>query len=504
MTEAEEFEFRHRLEQEGAGAAPVSDAPNPDQNWAPKAVRGATGFATGVGEALNPLAIPHNLETLGLAAAHASGLEDYKNTPPVDENLPWYKRAGQAMQNAADQPHAFPSLRIEEVAPYLRAGVRSAGDLATLNAPNFDQKLAEEQKSQADFNESLPAGARAAGEIAPGIISLGAMGARGLKALGAGNAAESAANEARVSALGGGKAQVKKLLQNDQVQELGNQLKEDKIMGPFTSRPKIQENIEAAQSGYGQKIGNIVQGADATTGGEGIVPAKEIVNQAINEVWAPLAERSTTRAAAAKVADEIDSFSKLHGNDNLTLAELQQFKKDLSDVQKMFARQGDDPTVDAYKQLYGVFNKGGENALDRVQESLPAGQSLDEFQAAKKGYGSNTTALKMIADRNARDATNRMLSPSDYAAGIGAAAMHDGGMIPAPLKAIGAALVNKGFRQYGNQAKASSWQTLADAINQGELSPFEKMITNQGANVGAVNYLAPQPSWKKMYNKERR
>lgn len=505
MTEEEAKARLRLLELEGMqasqpaeGASAPKDGASPEKDWAPPLVRGATGFATGVGEGVNqmfnPATYPHTLETFARAP-----FQD------VNPENPWYQRLGERFQKASDSS-VTPRMSIEQMAPYLRAGARQfIIPKQSYDEPStsFGEKLDQEQKAQKEFTESMPAGARLAGELTPGLAGIAQAVA---KLAGVGNAAKSYANEARVSALGGGKASVKKLLQDDKIQALGNQMHEDNIMGPFTSRPKIQENIEAAQSGYGKQIGDVVKAADATTNGQGLVPAADIIKQAREEVLTPLLQRSTTRAAAEKIAAEIDAFEAKHGQQMLTLEELQTFKKDISDLQKPFERAGDNPAIQGYKKLYGSFNKAGENALEDVEKSLPEGMNLQDFKAAKTGYGNNTTALKMIADRNAREATNRMFSPTDHIVGGAAAVSGDEDGLMSIVKGLGAATVNKVLRGYGNQMKASAWQSLANGINGGSKDPWRALLNHPATmSVGTAGTLSQQPSWKKMLeNGERR
>jgi hypothetical protein len=119
--------------------------------WIGKA---GAGVATGVGEAMNPLAIPNSLEVLGRAAFSESGGVG--------------KRMEDARKNAV-----LPEMRIEQLAPIVRTGVGALSDLATLNPSNIPKRYEDEKAAQKQYNEEfLPSGSAATGEIGVGVISL--------------------------------------------------------------------------------------------------------------------------------------------------------------------------------------------------------------------------------------------------------------------------------------------------------------------------------------------
>lgn len=134
-------------------------------------VKGAVGVATGVGEAMNPLAIPNSLEVLARAP-----FQD------VDQSKDFTSRIGERFEKARKSAW-LPEARIEQIAPGIRTGVRAVGQLATGEIPKLGSIYSEEVGKQEAFKESLPAGSQEAGEIGTGLLSLGMLAKQGITAI---------------------------------------------------------------------------------------------------------------------------------------------------------------------------------------------------------------------------------------------------------------------------------------------------------------------------------
>jgi hypothetical protein len=119
----------------------------------------ALGVATGVGEALNPLAAPRGLEVLGKAIVSESG-------GPLDR-----------LSQANSKKTFFESGRIDQVAPIGRSliqkGVEETKELFGGNDARplvdiYDQEVSAQNK----FNETVGETSRNVGEIGAGLLGL--------------------------------------------------------------------------------------------------------------------------------------------------------------------------------------------------------------------------------------------------------------------------------------------------------------------------------------------
>lgn len=303
------------------------------------------------------------------------------------------------------------------------------------------------------------------------------------------------ANEARVASLGPYKGQYKNLLQNDQVQALGQFLKDEKIVSPLASRAKMGERLASSQEKFGTGIGKAVQSADKIAAEQGIplVSADKLIQESKDEILAPLIKNPFTQRSANEVNKTLESFAATHGGKDLTVDELQVLKKTLRDEKGLFERQGDKATANAYESLYTKLNKAGENQIKEV--SGP--EEFKDFLRNKLGYGKSLAAGDIAEGRLAGDKANRLFSFSDYASGGASAAgelAHSGNPIGAGITGLAVAGANRFARKYGNQISASVLDKIGDIAKSspqflGKYAvPIQKAITRGPSALSATHF----------------
>jgi hypothetical protein len=112
--------------------------------------------------------------------------------------------------------------------------------------------------------------------------------------------------------------------------------------------------------------------------------------------------------------------------------------------------------VAALREIRGEMEGLITDALDKASDGIP-GAAKAEYQSLKHDYRALSIAQDVADDSATRMAKARTISPTDYAAGIAAAA--SGHLFAAPVAAIGHKLI----KERGNAALAVALRNLADS-----------------------------------------
>lgn len=301
--------------------------------------------------------------------------------------------------------------------------------------------------------------------------------------------------------------------------------------------PKAADTLEK----YGKEIGRIGKGIDAMHP-EGAVSVDSIINKlsAAHKGIKPLGPGKTARNA---LTDLIDDIKAEYPSGKMSFADAQnlkgQFKfnaldKDVLVSNKRVSNQinriisGEmDETVSGLSKKFGQIPKPGPQVVgDAAETAVPAvagaakktpGISpedyektqmikglLDDYGKIKGKYQSFKNITDASTDRAARNLTNRMVSPSDYA--MGATGAITGAVTGDPshlLVGVLAAGAHKLVRERGNSAAARTLDKLARmAENSPEfakqfLKPFQAAAERGPAALVATHMaLMKNPEYK--------
>lgn len=433
----------------------------------------AVGVAVGAGEALNPLGIPRGIETIGRAIFTESG------------------SPGERLKKASESA-VLPELRIgETVAPAIRAGARGLIDLVTLNSPEFAKKFEEEKASQKDFEKNIGETSIKAGELGAGIISLGALGKSGLKALGAGKKLGSIAKSSAYQSLKPlGKA-ADRIVDQGRSQAIGEQLLKDDIVTWGASYKDILTRTTSKLKEYGEQIDFFAKTADKAASADSSIrgiKVPDLIDDINKNVVRPLSSDPSTTNIAKQVSDWAVNLKDITKNQDLTFTRGQELKKSLDAVKAQFGRGGDTLAKEAFQKVYRILNKKIEDGID-VALKKAAPSMTNNFKEVKEAYRNLADAKSFVSKAVARSEKNRFLSLTDYGAGASAAIAGTVGGGPAGASlAIPALIGNKLLRTRGLQVGAGASRGLGNIIESSNLNK----LTGSATGTGLINLITPR------------
>jgi hypothetical protein len=132
------------------------------------------------------------------------------------------------------------------------------------------------------------------------------------------------------------------------------------------------------------------------------------------------------------------------------------------------------------------FLRDKVNQVSDAAASLVSGgkEASDQLKQLNKLYGHMSEISTISADRNARETANRLFSPSDYASGLGGAAVgaligeESGHPVKGAITGAALGLANKGFRRYGNPVLVQGANAAGNAL--GSIAPATQAIGAAG------------------------
>lgn len=439
------------------------------------AAKAALGFSEGVAENLNLATLPHVGETIFRSFGESA-----------DPNKGFFGRVGERLSKA-EAKTVTPKLSIPEIAAGARAGLK-----ALMTQQPVGPIYQEELKSQKDYNENfLPAGAKATGEVVAGIANIGMLakdvvGLLGTSKVGvkAAEALRSGANEKAYDALKPMGKIADKIVNEDRVQAIGEQLLKDKIVDSGSTFKDILARTKSKLNEYGKEIGYFAKTADQAVERDSslrAIPMKELSNTIQKQIAEPLLNDPSTIQVGQKVTEWLDNFKKLNPQSDLSFERAQQLKGALAKEKVKFQISGDSIARDAYQDIYHALNQAIESGIQTTLEKA-APEITNQFNEAKTAYSNLKDAETLIKNTVSRTNKNRAFSLSDYIMG-------EAGLAKYGPRGLILAVGNKLARTQGNQAGAAGLQGLASMI---ESAPKDGPALESLKGAGAINYLLNQ------------
>lgn len=454
-----------------AESAPIIGASPEEPSKLKQAAKGATGFAMGVAEGLNPLALPRAAETV----VRAFG-ED------ADPSKSLIGRVGERLEKASKKA-VVPEFNVAQIASGTRTAFRKPF--------NWDKPIVElfnqEMKAQKDFESQLPENSKKAGEIITAVVSVGAAGKDIIKAAsravpGGTKALEKGARTAAFQSIKPiGKAGKKLAADPQRVQAIGKQLLDDGIVTAGSSFKDILKKTKGKLDEYGEVIGHYAKSADDALARDSSVRGvlvDNVTNRVQNQVIPELIE-----SGASDVAEQVSKW--LSGNlkaagpsGELSFKQAQKIKKVLDGTKAKFKASSDSVSHDAFQDVYRILNDEIETGIAQALTKAGSKEEIGQFMKAKDAYRNLKDAERFLEDTVGRMANNRMFSLTDYIAAVAAGGADGGVMQKGALSAL-MATANRAARMKGNQVTAATLSGLAAPITKQRAVPA----------IGAINAL---------------
>jgi hypothetical protein len=298
-----------------------------------------------------------------------------------------------------------------------------------------------------------------------------------------------------------------------------------KLQSGFSTPEDIGQRAERVRRSAGQEIGNILRQGSRHAAGErglresasgGVVSKQNLIKRIQDEVITPLERSPQTEdtAAARNMAKRLKNLDQQYGEE-LDLEEVQKLKRSFDQAAKhnrrgggnLSARQG--AVVDAAR----VVRSEQENAMERLAQDIGEPELLERYRKAKRNYAIADRMSEMASEDEAREASRRAISPSDYfAAGLGGAAGFGGDMMAGGdggMSMTGMALAagaNRFYRRRENPIAASVNETISGILEKspeklGKFAPMLQRAAQRGPAALAARHYAlskKDPQYRQM------
>lgn len=400
------------------------------------------------------------------------------------------------------------------LAANLAGGISSAGALPAVSAATRLGRIGQGAKIGAGIGllsnpgdvkgevDGLQIGDRAIGGVVGGVT--GGAGQGLLEAPGAlKDKFKSSAERSAFKALGPYSREARQAMAKDKVESIGRTVLDEGVIGKI---PRSYETLEGrAKSSselVGKELDDYINALSKKSEQLGInVDKKDIAEEVAKNLTGSKTEIPGVLEKNAKVQSALERFSGNADEKPLSLAETEGLKRALGKEIKWDRLPGADIPVEEEinRALYSKTRGASEGLAQRVEDEA-FGKGTGVFKGLKETYGNLETAEDILGKRNAKEFSNRMVSPSDYmTGGIGALAGVAAGDDPvekAKYGLIGAGLggVNKIGRLYGNQVMAKSKDALSKGFGGVDESTIMGLLKrNPKAAQGLLYQLYGQP-----------
>jgi len=324
---------------------------------------------------------------------------------------------------------------------------------------------------------------------------------------------KNSAEEAAFKALGPNKKAAKDALARGNVNSIGRTLLDEGVIGNIPrSQDTMLERAQSAREIVGAKKGQLINQIQAASENFANQEAQKLMDAIpLDPKRIPQAGKVEYGLDVQKIKDAIrkdlnissdldggdineqidkllEKFSK--GKKFIGIKEADKLKTEAGTlVKKWYSGQASEPIKQQYfKSLYSKLNDGIDETAEFLAKkfNMPIGKELGE---SKKAYGNLATSEKILEDKIAGNAANRMVSLSDYGmiiggAGVGASRGSDYKDSAMTGAAVG--LIHNFLRRYGRQIQAKQLNNLVGAMDRlGIMAPTAQTIAIPGVEAAS-------------------
>lgn len=261
----------------------------------------------------------------------------------------------------------------------------------------------------------------------------------------------------------------------NKISTMGRNLLDEGVISPFNKTQDIGPRLREAAQKYGQQIGDIGSKVDE-------VAPNAIDTKALAEQLAAYAETIPQTLNGKKIQDRIlaeaANFEEMPG---LGFGQAQEFKNQFkykpTDQDALISNQ------DVSNKIRQIIGRNMEDAAAKVEGggSEKAKDLLAQYQNAKAKYGTFKPASDAAGNEATKELARRVISPSDYAVGLGGlgTAVATGSPHIA-VAGLAAAAANKFARERGSSTAAVIADSLAKTLDSSPdfAKEFGQVITD--------------------------
>lgn len=278
------------------------------------------------------------------------------------------------------------------------------------------------------------------------------------------------ANQKAVEALNPTLAQIKKIKNTKDIDQLGQFLREEGIVTPLAKQQDMYDRLVQKTDEIGQAQGDLIKSFDDRIMNEGLTDAlidpKDLAEKIRTQVKDKFGDKFAYKAPLASFEKQLDDMAT--SPSLWTIGEANAQKSALGKVIKTWGLD-----KSAEKTLSEDIYKGINSEVKNKIKTHFGQDALDQLETLNKKYGYLEEAEKIASNSAARDAKNNDFGLTSWmAAGGGALA---GGPIGAAVGLLG----REGTRRYGNQIMSAVYDKAAGLLfaEQAMKKVAEKMDT---------------------------
>jgi len=269
------------------------------------------------------------------------------------------------------------------------------------------------------------------------------------------------------AATGQNKAAIRQMIEKGElgldtgtVERVGSDLLNEGVVDAGASARDILKRAGERKQAWGATINQALDYLDNLTPNGMQIDVGALADDMEQALVVPnLAGTHGQRQIAARMADNIAAFRQ-QGN---SLSALEAFKRAL-DEDINYAKVDMPAASKAMLRMRTMLNNAIEDKADEVGRAAGASDVADLFKESKAVYSSMAIGERVAKNQVTANASNRLISPSDYGVG-GAMAMGKAAASGNPLGAaalgMGVALGHRAIRTRGNQVAASAFRGLS-------------------------------------------
>lgn len=254
--------------------------------------------------------------------------------------------------------------------------------------------------------------------------------------------------------------EVKTLVNDKQLEPLGDWLLRNKVVEAGDTFGDIATKAEGVRNGAGQALEKSLAELDATGA---TIPKQKLVDAFTDLAADAEAQGPGAQSLVKKYLDEAQKVAD-RPEQNLTFSQAEQWKRGFQD-RVNYARQNPTALQMGDEQLAGAARKVVEDEAQNAAQQA-GGDVADRFMQAKTAYGNAAKASAMAKGALARQEARNIASPSDKATALGALAtgIATGHPVLGIAGAGAAAVVNKVARDRAASTTAVAARSLSEKI----------------------------------------
>lgn len=270
------------------------------------------------------------------------------------------------------------------------------------------------------------------------------------------------------------------------VERVGSDLLDEGVVTAGASSRDILQRAAERKEAWGKTIGEALDYLDNATPHGMALDVGRLADEMEQALVVPnLTGTPGKRQTAAHLAEYIKTLRDQPGS----LSALDAFKRAL-DEDINYAKIDMPAASQALLRMRSMLNRAIETKADEVASAVGSPEVAQLFREAKAVFSSMAIGERVAQNQVASQASNRLIAPSDYGAGIGGAVLNaasGGAALPAMAAGAGMAAAHKVVRTRGNQVAAAALRGLSgNALLKKVAEAAPEMLGQFGGPIAAA------------------